>query len=76
MKNRLLSLLISFLTFVCHIHFRPIGSSLIVLAEFIVFHSLPALFLSVILDFAIKAVLPVPVSVVSASGVVSIAALA
>ncbi len=76
MKNRLLFLLISFLTFVCHIHFRPIGSSLFVLAQFIVLHSLPALFLSVILDFAIKAVLPVPVLVVSASGVVSIAALA
>jgi hypothetical protein len=49
---------------------------LIVLAQFIVFHSLPALFLSVILDFAIKAVFPVPVAVVSTSGVVSIALLA
>ena len=76
MKNRLLSLLISFLTFVCHIHFRPIGSSLFVLAQFIVFYSLPAFFLSVILDFAIKAVFPIPVAVVSASGIVSVAALA
>ncbi len=75
MKNRLLSLLISFLTFVCHIHFRQIGSSLSVFARFIVFHSLPAFFLSVILDFAIKAVFPVPVAVVSNSGVVSVTAL-
>ncbi len=75
-ENRLLSLLISFLNFVCHIHFRPIGSSLFVFARFIVFNSLPAFFLSVVLDFAVEAILPVRVPVVLASGVVSIAALA
>jgi hypothetical protein len=74
-KNRLLSLLISFLTFVCHIHFRPIGSPLFVFTLFIVFHSLPAFFLSVILDFAIKTVFPIPVVIVSASGIISVAAL-
>ncbi len=76
MKNRLLSLLISFLTFICQIHFRPVGLSLFVFARFIVFNSLPAFLLSVVLDFAVEAVLSVPVPVVSASGVVSIAALA
>ncbi len=45
-------------------------------ARFIVFHSLPAFFLSVILDFAIKAVFPVPVAIVSTSGMISVAALA
>jgi hypothetical protein len=76
MKNQLLSLLISFLTFLCHIHFRPIGGSLFVFARFIVFNSLWAFFLSVVLDFAVEAILPVPVPVVSSSGVVSVAALA
>ena len=76
MKNGLLTLLISFLILVSHVHFRPVGSSLFVFAWFIVFNSLPAFFLSVILDFAVEAALPVPVPVVSASGVVSIAALA
>ena len=76
MKNRLLSLLISFLTFICQIHFRPVGLSLFVFARFIVFHSLLAFFLSVILDFAIKAVFPVPVAVVSVSRIVPVAALA
>jgi hypothetical protein len=75
MKNRLLSLLISFLVIICHKHFRPIGSSLFVLARFIVFHSLPAFFLSVILDLAVETVFPVPVAIVAASGVVSVAAL-
>ncbi len=75
MKNRLLSLLISFLVIVCHKHFRPIGSSLFVFARFIVFHSLSAFFLSVILDLAIKTVFPVPVAIVSASGIILVAAL-
>jgi hypothetical protein len=75
MKNWLLSLLISVLTFVCHIHFRPIGTSLFVLAQFIVFNSLPAFFLSVVLDFALEAVLPILVPVISFSGVELIAAL-
>ena len=75
MKNRLLSLLISLLVIICHKHFRPIGSSLFVFAWFIVFHSLSAFFLSVILDFAVEAVFPVPVAIVAASGVVSVAAL-
>jgi hypothetical protein len=75
MKNRLLTLLISFLTFVCHKLFRPIGSSLFVFARFIVFHSSPAFFLSVILDFAIKTVLSVPVAIVSASGIIAVGAL-
>jgi hypothetical protein len=75
MKNRLLSLLISFLVITGHKHFRPIGSSLFVFAWFIVFHSLSAFFLSVVLYFAVEAVLPVPVSVVATSGVASVAAL-
>ncbi len=75
MKNRLLSLLISVLIFICYVHFRPIGTSLFVFAWFIVFNSLPAFFLSVVLDFAVEAVLSVPVPVVSVSGVVLIAAL-
>jgi hypothetical protein len=49
---------------------------LFVFARFIVFHFLPAFFLSVILDFAIKAVFPIPVAIVSASGIVLVAALA
>ncbi len=75
MKNRLLSLLISVLIFTCHVHFRPIGTSLFVLARFIVFNSLPALLLGMILDFAVEAVLSVPVSVFPVSGVVSSPAL-
>jgi hypothetical protein len=75
MKNQLLSLLISVLILVSHIHFRPIGTSLFVFARFIVFNSLPAFFLSVVLDFAVEAVLPIPVTVVSVTGVVSIAVL-
>ncbi len=75
MKNQLLSLLISFLIIVCHKHFRPIGSSLFVFAWFIVFHSLSAFFLSVILDLAIKTVFPVPVAIVSTSGIILVAAL-
>jgi hypothetical protein len=75
MKNQLLSLLISVLTFFCHIHFRPIGAPLFVFAQFIVFNLLPAFFLSVVLDFAVEAVLPVSVPVISISGVASIAAL-
>ena len=79
-KTLLLSLLISFILFTVavagHIHFWPIGSSLFVFARFIVFHSLPAFFLSVILDFAIEAIFPIPVAVVSASGIVAVAALA
>ncbi len=74
-KNRLLSLLISVLVITGYKHFRPIGSSLFVLAWFIVFHSLSAFFLSVVLYFAVEAVLPVPVSVVAISGVASVAAL-
>ncbi len=74
-EKRLLSLLISVLTFICHIHFRPIGASLFVFAWFIVFDSLPAFFLSVVLDFAVEAVLPILVPFISISGVVSIAAL-
>jgi len=75
MKNRLLSLLISFLVITGHKHFRPICSSLLVLAWFIVFHSLSAFFLSVVLYFAVEAVLPIPVAVVATSGVASVAAL-
>jgi hypothetical protein len=75
MKNRLLSLLISFLVITGHKHFRPIGSSLFVLARFIVFHSLSAFFLSVVLYFAVEAVFPVPVAVVATTGIVSVAAL-
>ena len=75
MKNWLLSLLISVLIFVRHIHFRPVGTSLFVFARFIVFNSLPAFLLSVVLDFAIEAILPISIPVVSISGIVSVAAL-
>jgi hypothetical protein len=63
------------LSLVSHIHFRPVGTSLFVFARFIVFNSLPAFFLSVVLDFAIEAILPISVPVVSISGIVSVAAL-
>ncbi len=46
-----------------------------VFAWFIVFHSLSAFFLSVVLYFAVEAVFPVPVAIVAAPGVVSVAAL-
>ncbi len=75
MKNWLLSLWISFLVITGHKHFRPIGSSLFVFAWFIVFHSLSAFFLSVVLCFAVEAVFPVPVAIVATSGVVPAAAL-
>ena len=75
MKNRLLSLWISFLIVTGHIHFRPIGSSLFVLARFIVFHSLSAFFLRMVLDLVVKAVFPVPVTIVTTSGVSSVGAL-
>ncbi len=65
MKNQLLSMLISLLLFVSHIHFWPVGTSLFVFAWFIVFDSFPAFFLSMVLDFAIEAVLSVSVPVVS-----------
>ena len=74
MKNRLLSLWISFLVITGHIHFRPIGSSLFVLARFIVFHSLSAFFLSMVLDLAVEAVFPVAVAIVTTSGVSSVRA--
>ncbi len=75
MKKRLLSLLISLLVITGHKHFRPIGSSLFVFAWFIVFHSLSAFFLSVVLYFAVEAVFPVPVAIVATSGVASVSAL-
>jgi hypothetical protein len=59
----------------CLSHHRPIGTSLFVFARFIVFNSLPAFFLCVVLDFAVEAVLSIPAPVVSVSGVESIAAL-
>ena len=57
-----------------HVHFRPIGSSLFVLARFIVFHSFSAFFLSVVLDFAVEAVFSVPVTVITTSCVPSVGA--
>ncbi len=75
MKNRLLSLLISLGVIICHEHFRPIGSSLFVFARFIVSHSLSAFFLGVVLYFAVETGFPVPVAIVAASGVASVAAL-
>ncbi len=75
MKNRLLSLLISVLILVSHIHFRPVGTSLFVFARFIDFISLPAFFLSVVLDFAIEAILSISVPVIPISRTVSVAAL-
>ena len=74
MKNRLLSLWISFLVITGHVHFRPIGSSLFVLARFIVFNSLSAFFLRMVLDFAVEAVLSVPVTVITTSGVCPVGA--
>ncbi len=75
MKNWLLSLLISFLVITGHEHFRPIGLSLFVFARFIVFHPLSAFFLSVVLNFAVEAVLPVPDAVVATTGIASVAVL-
>ena len=75
MKNRLLSLWISFLVITGHIHFRPIGTSLFVFAGFIVFHSLSAFFLRVVLDLAVKAIFPVPVTIITTSGISSVVAL-
>jgi hypothetical protein len=75
MKNRMLSLLISVLIFISHIHFWPIGMSLFVVARFIVFDSFSAFFLGMILDFAVEAIFPVSVLVVSSSGIVAVAAL-
>ncbi len=57
-----------------HIHFRPIGSSLFILARFIVFHSLSAFFLRMVLDLAVEAVFSVPVMVITTSGVPSVSA--
>ena len=57
-----------------HVHFRPIGSSLFVLARFIVFHSLLAFFLRMVLDFAVEAVFSVPVMVITTSCVSSVGA--
>ncbi len=52
------------------------GKSLFVFAQFIVFDSFPAFFLSMVLDFAIKAVLSVSVLVVSlVSRIVAVATL-
>ena len=69
MKNRLLSLWISFLVITGHIHFRPIGSSLFVLARLIVFHSFSAFFLRMVLNLAVEAVFSVPVTVITTSDV-------
>jgi hypothetical protein len=44
---------------------RPIGTSLSVSAKFIFMDSLLAFFLGVVLDFAIEAVFPIPIGVVS-----------
>ena len=43
-----------------------------VFARFIVFHSLSAFFLRMVLDLAVKAVFPVPVMIVTTSGVPSV----
>jgi hypothetical protein len=48
---------------------------LFVFARFIVFYSLSAFFLSVILDLAIETVFLVPIAIVAASGIVSVAGL-
>jgi hypothetical protein len=75
MKNWLLSLLISVLILVSHIHFWPLGTSLFVFAWLFFSDSFSALFLSMILDFAVETVFPVSVPIVSCSGSVPIAAL-
>jgi hypothetical protein len=75
MKNRLLSLLISILILVSHLHFWPVGTSLFVFAWFIFSDSFSALFLGMILDFAVEAILPISVPVVSGSGSAAVAAL-
>ena len=46
-----------------------------VFAGFIVFHSLSAFFLGVVLDLAVKAVFPVPVTIITTSGISSVGAL-
>jgi hypothetical protein len=73
MKNRLLSLLISVLILVSHIHFWPVGTSLFVFARPIFYDSLWAFeFLGMILYLS---VFPVPVPVVSGPGIIAVAAL-
>ncbi len=51
------------------VDFGPVVPSLCVSTQFVLFHPLPAFFLSVALNLAKIAVFAVPVSVVSASGV-------
>jgi hypothetical protein len=62
----LLSLLISVLILVSHIHFWPVGTSLFVFARLIFFDSLSAFFLGMILDLAVETVFSVPVPFFSA----------
>jgi hypothetical protein len=45
---------------------------LFVFARFVVFHSLSAFFLSVILDLAVETVFPVPVAIIPASGIAAL----
>jgi hypothetical protein len=74
MKNQLLSLLISILILVSHLHFWPV-LSLFIFAQFIFSDSFSALFLGMILDFAVEAILPVSVPVISGSGSAAVAVL-
>ena len=69
-KTLLLSLLISFLliTVAGHIHFGPIGMSLFVSARFLFADSFETIFLCVILEFTVEAVLSIPIGIVPWSG--------
>ncbi len=51
------------------VDFGPVVSSLRISTRFVLFHPLPAFFLSVALDFAKVAVLAVSVAVVATSGI-------
>jgi hypothetical protein len=63
-------LLISFIliSVAGHIHFRPISTSLFVSAWFVFSNSPLAFILSMVLDFAVEAVLAIPVGVTSGTG--------
>jgi len=75
MKNWLLSLLISLLILVSHIHFWPVGTSLFVFAQLVFPDSLPAFFLGMILDFTVETIFSIPVYVVSGPRIVMVVAL-
>jgi hypothetical protein len=69
-ETLLLSLLISFIliTVAGHVHFKPMGMSLSVSAQFVYTNPFLTFILGVVLDIAVEAVLSVPVRVVARAG--------